>query len=59
MKVSPFRLHSEVFIFMIDCAVKWLVSQNIIKKKKNSQAKEKSTQYGRKYPLILPKVYEK
>ncbi|MEA1899139.1 MAG: hypothetical protein U9N47_00005 [Thermodesulfobacteriota bacterium] len=34
MKVSPFRLHSEVFLFMIDCTVKWLVSQEIIKKKK-------------------------
>ena len=32
MKVSRFRLHSEVFLFMIDCNVKWLVIQDTIKK---------------------------
>ena len=37
MKVSTLRLHLEVFLFMIDCVVKWLVSQDTIKKiKKNS-----------------------
>jgi len=45
MKVSPFRLHSEVFVFMIDCTVKWLVSQDTIKKIKGEidRAREKST----------------
>jgi len=32
MKLSPFRLHSELFFSMIDCTVKWLVHQDIIKK---------------------------
>jgi len=32
MKVSMLRLRSEVFLFMIDCAVKWSVSQDTIKK---------------------------
>jgi len=32
MMVSPFRLHSEVFLFMIDRNVKWLVIQDNIKK---------------------------
>jgi hypothetical protein len=34
MKVSSVQLHSEAFLFMIDCTVKLLIGQDTIKKTK-------------------------
>jgi len=34
MKLSPVQMHSEAFLFMIDCTVKGLVGQDTIKKTK-------------------------
>jgi hypothetical protein len=33
-KASPVPLHSEAFLFMIDCTVKLLIGQDTIKKTK-------------------------